>query len=419
MELPGIGEYEKMIESGFLGVAIILVVAFVLSEKKTAIKIRTVLSLLALQASIAAFVFLTPIGELVLSVTASGVNQIITYADEGIIFLFGDLGDPSKNFIIAFRVLPLIVFVASLVAVLYHLRIMPLFIRWIGGFLQIISGASKVESVNAAASIFVGMVEAPLTIRPYIPKLTRSQLFAVMTTGLATVTGAILIGYAGLGVSLDYLIPAAFMAAPGGLLMAKILIPETEKPVEPDPKAPPTSITEEKAANVIEAAANGAAAGLMIAVTVGAMLLAFVSLIALLNGIVGGVGTIIGFPELSLELLFGYLFAPVCYIIGVPWEEAVLAGNYLGQKVILNEFIAYANLSQVADQLSDKTIAVLTFALCGFANLSGLAILLGGLGSMAPSRKPDIARLGLRVVLAGTLANLMSAALANIFLSIA
>ncbi len=419
MELLGIGEFESMIESGYLGVAIILLAAFVLSEKKTAINIRTVVSLLALQAGIAAFVILTPIGEVVLSVTANGVNQIITYADEGIIFLFGDLGDPSKNFIIAFRVLPLIVFVASLVAVLYHLRIMPLFIRWIGGFLQIISGASKIESVNAAAAIFVGMVEAPLTIRPYIPKLTRSQLFAVMSTGLATVTGAILIGYAGLGISLDYLIPAAFMAAPGGLLMAKILVPETEAPLEPDPNAPPTSITEDKAANVIEAAANGAAAGLLIAVTVGAMLLAFVSLIALLNGIVGGVGALVGFPSLSLELIFGYLFAPICYIIGIPWEEAVTAGNYLGQKVILNEFIAYANLSQVADQLSDKTNAVLTFALCGFANLSGLAILLGGLGSMAPSRKPDIARLGLKVVLAGTLANLMSAALASLFLSFA
>lgn len=408
-----------MLTSGILGVIVILVVGAFASERTRSISPRIVFSTLALQAAVAGFALATETGQVVLGVMTRGAQNIISYADDGIIFLFGDLGDPSKMFIVAFRVLPVIIFVSSLVAVLYHLRVMQVFIQSIGWLLRTLVGTSRLESINAAANIFVGMVESPLTIRPYLEKLTRSQLFAVMSVGLSSVAGAVLVGYASLGVELKYLIPAAFMSAPGGLLMAKLLVPETGTPFEPDAadlKA--SSFGETKPVNVVEAAADGAASGMKLAANVGAMLIAFVALVALVNGILGSVGGLFGYPGVTLEFILGYLFAPVAFLIGIPWEEAIQAGGLLGQKVILNEFLAYVSFAEVRDVFSPHSQAVITFALCGFANLSGMAILMGGLAGMVPSRKSEIAQLGFKTVLAGTLSNLMSASLASVFMTL-
>lgn len=408
-----------MLTSGILGVIVILGVGAFASERTRSISPRIVFSTLALQAAVAGFALATEAGQVVLGVMTRGAQNIISYADDGIIFLFGDLGDPSKMFIVAFRVLPVIIFVSSLVAVLYHLRIMQVFIQSIGWLLRTLVGTSRLESINAAANIFVGMVESPLTIRPYLEKLTRSQLFAVMSVGLSSVAGAVLVGYASLGVELKYLLPAAFMSAPGGLLMAKLLVPETGTPFEPDAADLKTSsFGETKPVNVVEAAADGAASGMKLAANVGAMLIAFVALVALVNGILGSVGGLFGYPGVTLEFILGYLFAPVAFLIGIPWEEAVQAGGLLGQKVILNEFLAYVSFAEVRDVFSPHSQAVITFALCGFANLSGMAILMGGLAGMVPSRKSEIAQLGFKTVLAGTLSNLMSASLASVFMTL-
>lgn len=408
-----------MLTSGVLGIIAILCVAVLASEKLSAINLRIVLSTLALQAAVAGFALTTTTGQAVLAVMTTGAQNIISYADDGIIFLFGDLGDPTKMFILAFRVLPVIIFVSSLVAVLYHLRIMQAFIQGMGFVLRTLVGTSRLESVNAAANIFVGMVESPMTIRPYLEKLTRSQLFAVMSVGLSSVAGAVLVGYASLGVELKYLLPAAFMSAPGGLLMAKLLVPETGTPFEPDAGELANAFYgEHKPVNVVEAAADGASAGLKLSANIGAMLIAFVALVALINGLLGGVGGLLGFEGITLEFLLGYLFAPVAFLIGIPWEEAVQAGGLLGQKVILNEFLAYISFAEVRDVFSPHSQAVITFALCGFANLSGMAILMGGLAGMVPSRKSEIAQLGFKTVLAGTLSNLMSASLASVFMTL-
>lgn len=408
-----------MLTSGILGVIVILIVGILASEHTRLINPRIVLSTLALQAAVAGFALSTAAGQVVLGVMTRGAQNIISYADDGIIFLFGDLGDPSKMFIVAFRVLPVIIFVSSLVAVLYHLRIMQALIQSIGWLLKTLVGTSRLESINAAANIFVGMVESPLTIRPYLEKLTRSQLFAVMSVGLSSVAGAVLVGYASLGVDLKFLLPAAFMSAPGGLLMAKLLVPETGTPFEPgaeDLKA--SSFGETKPVNVVEAAADGAASGMKLAANVGAMLIAFVALVALVNGILGSVGGLFGYPGVTLEFILGYLFAPVAFLIGIPWEEAVQAGALLGQKVILNEFLAYISFAEIRDVFSPHSQAVITFALCGFANLTGMAILMGGLAGMVPGRKSEIAQLGFKTVLAGTMSNLMSASLASVFMTL-
>lgn len=296
-------------------------------------------------------------------------------------------------------------------------------IRLLGGGLQKLLGTSRTESLSATANIFVGQTEAPLVVRPYIANMTQSELFAVMCGGLASIAGSVMAGYAQMGVPLEYLIAASFMAAPGGLLFAKLMVPETENTHDRDEISGFVD-AEDKPANVIDAAASGAASGMQLALNVGAMLLAFIALIALLNGILGGVGGWFNYPQLSLELILGWLFAPVAFLIGVPWDEAVQAGSFIGQKLIVNEFVAYMNFSEYlkADDvvaaaglqvLSDQTKAIISFALCGFANLSSIAILIGGLGSMAPNRRQDIARFGLKAVTAGTLSNLMSASIAG------
>ncbi|HZH60133.1 MAG TPA: nucleoside transporter C-terminal domain-containing protein, partial [Metabacillus sp.] len=306
-----------------------------------------------------------------------------------------------------------IIFFSSLISVLYYLGIMQWFIKIIGGGLSRLLGTSKAESMSAAANIFVGQTEAPLVIRPFLEKMTKSELFAVMTGGLASVAGSVLVGYSLLGVPLEYLLAASFMAAPAGLVLAKLMMPETEH------SETSNSLVMEKdkdAVNVIDAAARGAGDGLKLALNVGAMLIAFIALIALINGILGGLGGIFGYEALSLEAILGILFSPIAFAIGVPWSEAVTAGSFIGQKLVLNEFVAYSSFAPQIEQLTPKTVMVVSFALCGFANLSSMAILLGGLGGLAPSRRSDIARLGIRAVIAGMLASLLSAAIAGIFI---
>jgi len=407
---------------GLLGIGVLLAIAVFFSRKRQAINLRTVGWAFLLQIALGAFVLYIPIGKDVLTSISGGVQQVINSANVGIAFLFGGLGTDAMfangvGFVFAIRVLPVIIFFSSLIAVLYYLGVMQWVVKIIGGALQKLLGTSKPESLSATANIFVGQTEAPLVIRPYIANMTQSELFAIMVGGLASVAGSILAGYAGLGIDLKYLIAASFMAAPGGLLMAKIIMPETEH----EKIAQENLITEdigEQPSNVIDAAASGAASGLKLAVNVGAMLLAFIALIALLNTLVGGTASLFGFEGITIEWLLGYLFAPIAFIIGVPSSEMLQAGSFIGQKIVVNEFFAYVNFVEVKDNLSASTQAIITFALCGFANLSSIAILLGGIGSMAPNRRHDIAKLGLKAMIAATLANLMSAAIAGVFLSL-
>ena len=414
----------------FVGMFVLIGLAVLASKNRQSIRLRTVLGAFAIQLFFGAFVLYFPAGKSVLLAISTGVQRVIDYGNDGITFIFGGLNSDrmfelfdGSGFVFAVRVLPVIVFFSSLIAVLYHLGIMQWIINLMGGGLRRVLQTSRAESLSATANIFVGQTEAPLVVRPYIQRMTQSELFAVMVGGLASVAGSVLAGYASLGVPLEYLIAASFMAAPGGLMFAKLIMPETEQPNEDLSAAERDEHNDDKPVNVIDAAASGAASGLKLAMNVGAMLLAFVGLIALVNGLFGGVGGWFGFPELTLEMILGYLFAPLAFIIGVPWSDALIAGSFIGQKLVVNEFVAYLNfapyLSEAAPVIiSEKTKAIVSFALCGFANLSSIAILLGGLGSLAPSRRPDIARFGLKAVLAATLSNLMSATIAGLFLSL-
>ena len=398
-----------------LGIAVLLGIAFALSSAKRSINWRTVGGAFAIQASVGAFVLYSEPGKEVLLSATRFVANIIAYSQEGINFLFGPIGDKSIAFIFAFNVLPVIVFFSALIAVLYHLKVMGLIIKVIGGFLQKALGTSRPESMSSAANIFVGQTEAPLVVRPFIPHMTSSELFAIMVGGLASIAGSVMAGYAGMGVDLKYLLAASFMAAPGGLLMAKIMLPETSKPNEDlhDVDAEDTGY-----ANVFDAAASGAASGMQLALNVGAMLLAFVALIAMFNGLIGWTAGLFGYENVTFEGILGYVLQPLAWAIGVPWEEAQLAGSFIGQKMVVNEFVAYLNFLENQSQLSEASQAIITFALCGFANFSSIAILMGGIGAMAPTRRKEIARLGLKAVIAATLSNLMSAALAGFYLSL-
>ncbi|WP_355661830.1 NupC/NupG family nucleoside CNT transporter [Halomonas salifodinae] len=419
------------ITMSLVGMASLIAIALIFSTNRRAIRLRTVGGAFAIQAGIGAFVLYVPAGQTMLAAVSAAVSQVVMYANDGIDFLFGGLADPSGvGFVFAIKVLPVIIFFSSLIAVLYYLGIMQWVIRLLGGALQRVLGTSRTESLSATANIFVGQTEAPLVVRPFIARMTPSQLFAVMCGGLASVAGSVLAGYAALGIPMEYLVAASFMAAPGGLLFAKLIMPETETPEDSVSAAEARlEAEEEQPSNVLDAAAAGATSGLKLAANVGAMLLAFIGLIALINGMLGGLGGWFGLESLSLELLLGWLFAPLAFLLGIPWEEATLAGSFLGQKLVVNEFVAYINLAPyiAGDQLvaatgqamTPHTMAILSFALCGFANLSSVAILLGGLGSIAPSRRHDIARFGLKAVLAGTLSNLMSASIAGFFLALA
>ena len=398
-----------------LGIAVLLGIAFALSSAKRSINWRTVGGAFAIQASVGAFVLYSEPGKEVLLSATRFVANIIAYSQEGINFLFGPIGDKSIAFIFAFNVLPVIVFFSALIAALYHLKVMGIIIKVIGGFLQKALGTSRPESMSSAANIFVGQTEAPLVVRPFIPHMTSSELFAIMVGGLASIAGSVMAGYAGMGVDLKYLLAASFMAAPGGLLMAKIMLPETSKPNEDlhDVDAEDTGY-----ANVFDAAASGAASGMQLALNVGAMLLAFIALIAMFNGLIGWTAGLFGYENVTFEGILGYVLQPLAWAIGVPWEEAQLAGSFIGQKMVVNEFVAYLNFLENQSQLSEASQAIITFALCGFANFSSIAILMGGIGAMAPTRRKEIARLGLKAVIAATLSNLMSAALAGFYLSL-
>ncbi len=427
------------------GMLVLLAIAVLVSSDRRAIRPRTVLGALGLQIVFGVVVLYWSVGQRALEAASRAVQAVIDSSSEGIAFLFGPVL-PEEGQVFAFQVLPVIVFFASLTAVLYHLGILQRVVRVLGGGLGWLLGTEKAESTNAAANIFVGQTEAPLVIRPYVKGLSRSGLFAVMVGGLSTVAGSVLVGYSLLGARLDYLIAASFMAAPGALLMAKIILPE-ERAADDEAETGDDGSDGEsaegrewasadeilraekeaaeskgpaddgmRARNVIDAAANGAADGLKLAATIGAMLLAFISLIALVNLGIGEIGGWFGADDLTIEEILGYVFAPLMSAIGVPWGEAVEAGSFVGQKVVVNEFVAFANLGEVIGGFSEKTAAIVTFALTGFANLGSLGILLGGLGGIAPERRPDIASLGLRAILAATLANLMSAAIAGILI---
>ncbi|MFK7850463.1 MAG: NupC/NupG family nucleoside CNT transporter [Akkermansiaceae bacterium] len=400
---------------GLLGIAVLLCTAYLLSNNRKAIRWRTVCIAFSLQIFIGFLVFAVPAGREVLQWASERINDAIGAGKEGVDFLFGPLsadGDASVGFVFAFRVLPMIVFFSSLVAVLYHLKVMSLVIRVLGGGLKKLLGTSRTESLSAAANIFVGQTEAPLVVKPYIARMTTSELFAVMVGGLASVAGSILAGYVALGVEIKYLIAASFMAAPGGLLFAKMIRPEVE---QPDESRVEFAEGDEKIANTVDAAAVGAATGLKLALNVGAMLLAFIGLIALLNLMLGGIGGWFGNAELSLQQILGFCFAPLAWLIGMPWQDAIKGGSLIGQKLVLNEFVAYVDYIRIFDGLTEKSKAIGAVALCGFANLSSIGILLGGLGGMAPSRRSEIARLGFLAVVAGTFSNLTSAAIVGLF----
>ena len=411
-----------------LGVLVLLALAWLLSTNRRAIAWRTVLGALFLQALIGGWVLAMPSGIATLEAVSAGVGQVLAYSREGIEFMFGwsangAMGSlaasvEAKGFapIFAVNVLPVIVIFSALVSVLYHLGIMGWTIRLLGGALQRVLGTSRPESLSAAANVFVGQAEAPLVARPFIPTMTASELFAIMVGGLASIAGSVMAGYAAMGIELKYLIAACFMAAPGGLLMAKMVMPETEQPK--NDLAELDDLESMKSVNLFDAAASGALSGMHIALAVGAMLVAFIALMAMVNGFLGALGGLIGYPELTLELILGWVFQPLAWLLGVPWAEAEAAGSFIGQKLVLNEFVAYLSFTEQRAAFAPLTQAIITFALCGFANFSSIAILLGGLGSVAPNRREDIARFGFRALLAATLANLMSAALAGFYLSL-
>lgn len=398
-----------------LGYVCLIAFAWVCSSSRRNINWRTILGAISIQVGFGLLVLFTPWGKFALEVLSVMVGDIIAYGFVGIRFLFGELAGETHNlgFLFAFTVLPVIVFFSSLISVLYFLKVMPMIVSVIGGAIQKMLGTSRAESLSATANIFVGQTEAPLVVKPYLKQMTRSEFFAVMVGGLASIAGSVMAGYASLGVSLEFLLAACFMAAPSGLLFAKLLMPETETPNN-------NKLTDDvdgEPVNVFDAAARGASDGLKLALNVGAMLIAFVGLIALCNGVLGNIGEHFGVDNLSIQLLLGYAFCPLAWLLGIPWDQAVVGGSIIGQKIVLNEFVAFLEFTSIQDTLSLRSQAILTFALCGFANFSSIAILLGGLGSLVPERRSEIARFGLRALLAASLANFSSAAIAGVLIS--
>ncbi|MBN2970540.1 NupC/NupG family nucleoside CNT transporter [Roseomonas aeriglobus] len=443
---PGVGVYVQHNLIGLAGIFVILLVAFALSNNRRAIRLRVVGPAFALQAGFAVLVLATSWGKSVIAGMSHGVANLLGYAKAGTDFIFGPLAGPTmgaNSFAIA--ALPVIIFFASLISILYYLGVMQLIIKWVGGAIQLVTGITKVESLGSAANIFVGQSESPLVIRPYLASLTPSQLFTVMTVGMAGVAGTILGAYASMigEQLLPYLLAASFMSAPGGILMSKIIMPDVEPRqgelplgdtadeavalTEPHTRAVTPEIEgsepiaeashdEEKPANIIMAAAQGAQTGVKLAVAVGAMVLAFVALVALANGLLAGIGSWFGHPELSFQMLLGYVFQPVMFILGVPWNEAGVAGGLFGTKIVLNEFVSFIELSKIQGTLSPASVAIVTFSLCGFANFSSIAIQMAVTGNLAPNQRPVIAQLGIKALVAGSLSNLMSAALAGLLI---
>ncbi|MBI6548308.1 NupC/NupG family nucleoside CNT transporter [Xenorhabdus lircayensis] len=409
-----------------LGVVILLLIGYLFSINKKRIRLRTVGAALLLQISLGAIMLYIPAGKWLINNMASGVNSVIAYSSSGSSFIFGSLVGPKMNelfdgagFIFAFQVLPAIIFITSLISILYYLGIMKWVINILGYAFQKSMKISKVEAFAAVTTIFLGQNELPAVLKPFVNKMNRNELFTVMCSGMASIAGSMLVGYAGLGVPVEYLLAASLMAIPGGILFARLLSPATEPS---QVQFEYISFSEKRPASIIEAAAGGAMLGLKIAVGVATVVMTFVALIALINGFIGGIGGLFGLKEVSLESLLGYLFSPLAYIMGVSWEHADLAGSLIGQKLAINEFVAYVNFSPYLDDpaviLDTKTIAVISFALCGFANFGSIAVIVGAFITVVPERTSDIARLGIRALLAATLSNLMSATIAGLFMSL-
>ena len=409
--------------TGVLGIFAILLFAFLFSTNRKAIRLRTVLVGLALQFAFALLVLRVGFGVKVMSVAGDVVNRFLSYAFAGSSFVFGELGAKLSKFgvVIAFQVLPIIIFIAAFFAILYYYGVMQFIIRQLAKVMVRFMGASGAESLSVAASIFMGITEAPLTIRPYLPKLTRSELMTVMTSGMAHVSGAMLGAYILLGIEARHLLTSVIMTAPGTIVIAKMLVPETEQPLTAGPVKTDVSELEDRSSNVLDAATKGTTDGLYLALNVAAMLISFLAIIALIDGILGGTHNFLAshgfrwFPS-SLETILGTVFAPVAWLIGVPWHDCLAIGNLLGTRMATNELVAYTLLTRQKLSLDPRSFTIATFALCGFANFGSIGIVIGGLSSLAPTRRHDLAKLGFRSMIAGTLANLMSASIVGLLL---
>ncbi len=399
-----------------VGLFAMIGVAYGLSTSRKDIKWKTIITGIVLQLVFGLIILKTPFGMSIFEGARAAFAGVLEYTSEGSRFIFGDLTNVSKSgFIFAFLVLPTIIFMSSLMSVMYHMGIMQKIVEFTAKLMMKVMGTSGAESLSAAANIFVGQTEAPLVVKPFIDKMTKSELMALMTGGMATVAGGVLAAYVGMGIDAGHLLAASVMSAPAALLCAKLMVPETEQSqtegiVKVDlPKAH---------ANFIDAAASGAGEGLTLALNVGAMLLAFIALIAMLNGFLGWTGALVGVPQLSFEFLIGYVFAPFAFLMGVPWDDCLQVGVLLGKKIVVNEFVAYLDLQAAvaAGTLSERAITITTYALCGFANFSSIAIQLGGIGSIAPGRRHDLAKLGIKSLIAGTLACFMTACIAGLLI---
>ena len=401
-----------------LGIVVLLLVAWLCSENRKAIRFRTVGGAFAIQALFAAFILYVPLGEKILLAISNSLSGMLNYSSEGINFLFGNLGQFKMGFVFAVHVLPIIIFMSALFSVQYYLGIMQWIIRLIGTGIHKLLRTSPAESMAATANIFAGNTDVFVLMKPYAPRMTRSELFALMTGGVASIAGSVLVGYASMGIEIRYLVAASFMSAPGGLLMAKMLFPETEPENTADVSGDMLG-QDEKPINIVEAATNGATIGLKLAANVGAMLLALIALIAMVNGLLGWFCGFFGYGNVTLQFIFSYLFAPVAWLLGIPTNEVLQIGSLLGQKLVLNEFVAYTSFIPMKDQLSEYSQIITIMALAGFANLSSPAALIGVLGGIVPGKKNFIAKMGLKVILAGTLSNLLSAALTGLFFLLA
>ena len=409
-----------------VGMAVLLIIAFLLSVNKKRISLRTTGAALVLQIAIGGIMLYFPPGKWLVEQAALGVHKIMSYSDAGSAFIFGSLvGDKmdvlfdGAGFIFAFRVLPAIIFVTALISLLYYIRVMGGLIRILGGIFQKALNISKVESFVAVTTIFLGQNEIPAIVKPFINRLNRNELFTVICSGMASIAGSMMIGYAGMGVPIDYLLAASLMAIPGGILFARILSPATE---ESKVTFENLSFTDTPPKSVIEAVASGAMTGLKIAVGVATVVMTFVAIIALINGIIGGIGGWFGYGNITLEGIFGWILAPLAWIMGVDWADASLAGSLIGQKLAINEFVAYLNLSpylQPGSTLDVKTTAIISFALCGFANFGSIGVVVGAFSAISPQRAPEIAQLGMRALAAATLSNLMRATIAGFFIGLA
>jgi len=398
----------------FFGLMLLILFLIAVSSNRKNINWRTVISGVCLQIFLGLIILKSSFGQEFFEGARALFTGILNYTSEGSSFIFGPLTDTKKfGFIFFVMVLPTIIFTSSLMSVLYHLGVMQFVIRIVAKVMVVVMGTSGAESLSAAANIFAGQTEAPLVVKPFISKMTRSELLALMTGGMATVAGGVLAAYVGFGIDAAHLLAASVMSAPAALVCAKILLPETEEPMT---KGVVKAEIEERSENLVDAAAMGASDGLQLALNVGAMLLAFIALIAMVNGVLGWFGGLLDHPELSLELITGYVLAPVAFMLGVPWNDCQVVGSLLGKKLILNEFVAYLDLTKQMATMSPRAVAISTYALCGFANFSSIAIQVGGIGVLAPDRRKDLASLGIKSLIAGTVACLMTACIAGMFL---